>query len=216
MTVPEHNALIASAAKAALRPIGCFQKGKSRTWLDDHGWWVGVIEFQPSSLAKGTFLNVGACWLWSGKTYLSFDEGYRIEPLYEFKNSEQFENDARIVADRAQIEVARLRDLFSTFEKTANYLKLKSIDSTDIWAHFHAGVSAGLMGWISDANQCFTRALLSDSRDIDWVRELKSRCEELIVTVESTQAFRLKVAEHVAQARDALKLPLLKGPTFDL
>ena len=57
----QHNRIIARAAKRRLEPLGCLQKGRSRTWIDDHGWWIGVVEFQPSGWSKGSYLNVGAC-----------------------------------------------------------------------------------------------------------------------------------------------------------
>jgi hypothetical protein len=40
------------------------RKGRSRVWFDDQGWWIGVVEFQPSSWSRGTYLNVGVSWLW--------------------------------------------------------------------------------------------------------------------------------------------------------
>src|SRR5687767_4381931 len=76
---PIHSTLITAAAREILRPMGLFQKGRSRTWLDDQGWWVCVVEFQPSSWSRGSYLNVGCMWLWGVKDYISFDEGYRIE-----------------------------------------------------------------------------------------------------------------------------------------
>lgn len=74
-----------------MRPIGCVQKGRSRTWLDDHGWWVGVVEFQPHAWARGSFLNVGAAWLWYEQDFWSFDDGAgangcRIEPFHEYQS----------------------------------------------------------------------------------------------------------------------------------
>jgi hypothetical protein len=81
-----HNRLIGQAAKLILAPIGCKQKGRSRLWFDDHLWWVGVIEFQPSSWGKGSYLNVGAMWLWKAKSHWSFDDGYRIESFLQFKD----------------------------------------------------------------------------------------------------------------------------------
>ena len=65
--VPEHSKIIARVAKETLAPLGLFQKGSSRTWTDDHGWWIVVIEFQPSGFGKGSYLNVGAMWLWHEK-----------------------------------------------------------------------------------------------------------------------------------------------------
>jgi hypothetical protein len=56
--------LVIRAARQALQPMWLRQKGRSRTWLDDHGWWLTVVEFQPSGFDHGTYLNVGVNWLW--------------------------------------------------------------------------------------------------------------------------------------------------------
>lgn len=66
--------LIADAAKTALAPLGLVRKGRSRTWIDDHGWWLINVEFQTSSDAKGCYLNVGTEHLWETRGYLCFDE----------------------------------------------------------------------------------------------------------------------------------------------
>lgn len=210
----DHNALIAAAARAKLKPIGCSQKGRSRTWLDDHGWWIGVIEFQPSSWTKGTFLNVGACWLWSGNDYLSFDDGDRIEPFHEFKSTEQFEGEVEGVAQRARDEVEKLRQRFATIESTAAYLRDKPIRESNVWGHFHAAVSAGLVGRMDEAKLRFEAALRADGRDIDWVRNLKASCTQLGEAVESLPEFRSRVSALVAQKRVALKLPVTGLPLF--
>jgi hypothetical protein len=44
-----------------LTPLGLTQRGRSRLWLDDHGWWLIVVEFQPSAWSRGSHLNVSAC-----------------------------------------------------------------------------------------------------------------------------------------------------------
>jgi hypothetical protein len=44
-------------------------------WLDDHTWWLVVVEFQPSSWSQGSYLNVGAMWLWHDKNRLAGDLG---------------------------------------------------------------------------------------------------------------------------------------------
>lgn len=66
--------LIADAAKTALAPLGLVFKGRSRTWIDDHGWWLINVEFQPSSYATGCYLNVGTQHLWVTRGYLCLDE----------------------------------------------------------------------------------------------------------------------------------------------
>src|SRR5262249_16802956 len=87
---PVHSTLITRSARSMLRPLGLMQKGRSRTWLDDHGWWLCVVEFQPSAWSRGSYLNVGCCWLWQVKGYLSFDEGNRVENFSGFENEAQF------------------------------------------------------------------------------------------------------------------------------
>src|SRR5690349_3307368 len=79
--MPTHpaNAILTRAAREVLRPMGLVQKGRSRVWLDDHGWWVIVVEFQPSGFGVASYLNVGICWLWDfSKDHWHFDVGNRI------------------------------------------------------------------------------------------------------------------------------------------
>lgn len=212
----DHNALIAKAAKAALGPLGCTRKGTSRTWFDDHGWWIGVVEFQPSRWAKGTYLNVGSCWLWSENDFLSFDDGYRVQPFQEFKDEVQFENVVQILAEKAKDEVLKLRERFHSIESTAAHLEKKGASDRDIWTQFHAGISAGLTGSANDAKTHFRQALDADNRDIDWVLRLKSRCNELLGLVENTASFRSHVGQLVASKRAALKLPISSEVCFGL
>src|SRR5213592_4672206 len=74
-----HTKLINAAARETLRPLGLLQEGRSRTWLDDQAWWLGIVEFQPSNWTRGSYLNVGVNWLWNVKDWLSFDFGYRVD-----------------------------------------------------------------------------------------------------------------------------------------
>lgn len=114
MPTPEHTRLLTAAARSILRPLGCVQKGRSRTWLDDQGWWVGVVEFQPSAWDRGSYLNVGACWLWEEKDYLSFDVGGRVAGFERFTETAEFASAAQALAEQAAAEVLALRDRFPT------------------------------------------------------------------------------------------------------
>ena len=42
-----HNRIIQQLCREALLPLGVFQKGSSRTYLDDNDTFFTVIEFQP-------------------------------------------------------------------------------------------------------------------------------------------------------------------------
>lgn len=68
-----HDKLIAVAAKQGLAPLGLVCKGRSRTWIDDRGWWLVNVEFQPSSHQRGCYLNVGEQHLWVVRKHLVFE-----------------------------------------------------------------------------------------------------------------------------------------------
>jgi len=204
---PDHNRLIAAAAKSVLVSVGCAQKGRSRTWLDDHHWWVGVIEFQPSSWSKGSYLNVGACWLWYEKDYLSFDDGSRVEAFHQFKSIEQFADSAQLLAERAREEVLALRERFPTIQSAAAYLRDKR--TKDIWGHYHAGVSAGLVGDTRTARMRLA-AVIASKLDFPWALELKKRTAELAALVDDTARFRCEITAVVGRRRSLLKLPSLQ------
>ncbi len=59
-----HSKIIKQVCKEILIPLGVFQKGSSRLYLDDNDYFFTVVEFQPSSWDKGTYLNIGLTFLW--------------------------------------------------------------------------------------------------------------------------------------------------------
>lgn len=62
-----HSNIIKQVCKEILIPLGVFQKGTSRLYLDDNDYFFTVIEFQPSSWSNGTYLNIGLTFLWDNK-----------------------------------------------------------------------------------------------------------------------------------------------------
>jgi hypothetical protein len=156
----QHTKLLNAAAREVLRPLGVVQKGRSRTWLDDHGWWLGVIEFQPSSWSRGSYLNVGVNWLWDPKDYLSFDFGHRIDipgegQYIEYENEEQFSPLARKLAMVAAEQVRHYRDVFPTLEAAAATLRRTEPD--DVLRSLDAGIALGLAGDGTAARSMFSR-----------------------------------------------------------
>ena len=67
-----HDKIIKDSAKRILGPHGMIQRGSTRKWLDDNGWFFTLIEFQPSHLEKGCFFNVGLHFLWNMSDYFIF------------------------------------------------------------------------------------------------------------------------------------------------
>ncbi|WP_326556437.1 hypothetical protein [Micromonospora sp. NBC_01796] len=121
--------LIASAAREGLAPLGLRRLGRSRRWYDDRGWWVIHVEFQ-SSRSAGTYLNIGAMWLWVDKNFWTFDEGDRLywrddgsftyDPQYgesgwlqflDFLRVEQFSRD---LPSLVQIAARRVTELLAS------------------------------------------------------------------------------------------------------
>src|SRR5437763_13619414 len=90
MAQQPHQRIINESARANLKPIGLIQKGRSRTWLDDHGWWTTVVEYQPSGFGKGTYLNVGVNLHWYPRNYFSFDIGSRVGGFVAYSGDTQF------------------------------------------------------------------------------------------------------------------------------
>src|SRR5688572_1964676 len=101
-----HDKIIATAAKTMLQPLGLRRKGQSRLWIGDHGWWLAVVEFQPSGFSKGSYLNVAAHWLWSDKGYISFDLGSGADWGSRAADFEAYESDMQF--ERAAERLATL------------------------------------------------------------------------------------------------------------
>ena len=66
--------------KMTLAPEGLFRVGSSRRWIDDNGYFVIQVEFQPSAYDRGSYLNVGISLLWEASEglneTLAFNIGY--------------------------------------------------------------------------------------------------------------------------------------------
>ncbi|WP_081839826.1 DUF4304 domain-containing protein [Mesorhizobium sp. M1143] len=87
----EHGRIIASQAKLVLKPAGFRRKGQSRIWIADRGFWLSVVEFQPSSWSKGTYLNVAVHWLWGSlPETITFDRVERIGQFVPFESPHSF------------------------------------------------------------------------------------------------------------------------------
>ena len=144
MSVPDIvGRTIASAAREALAPLGVVRKGRSRCWIDDHGWWLVNIEFQPSGFAKGCYLNVGVQHFWVLRNYLCFEGCER--PLGDARfvafegDEELFRDQVRSVADVAARAVVRRRREHGEGDVALERLLA---DSDDL----NAGIAATLLG----------------------------------------------------------------------
>jgi hypothetical protein len=204
----DHNGELAVAAKSLLAPLGCVRKGRSRTWLDDHGWWVGVVEFQPSAWSKGSYLNVGVCYLWKpalAQSYLSFDSMFGTKPWRDAIEGESFTDKAMELASIARDSLTTLRETHRTIALAAGWLESQRIEGSH-WQNYHLGVAFGLSGPVEIAQRHF-RLAIDHSSEIEWVTALSRECAKYAVLVEERAVFRTAVLERIQATRAALKLP---------
>lgn len=202
-----HNKIIAKAAKATLQPLGLRRKGQSRLWIGDNGWWLMIVEFQPSGFSKGSYLNVAAHWLWSDSGYISFDLGSgtdwdsRAADFEAYQSDEQFEVAANRLAVIASEEVRELAARLSSIKATADLLLSGEKSAHEgSWSTYNAGIAAGLSGRVEEAAAMLR--LVTDAR----VKGLADRYAAL--TPDRTR-FRELAVSQIARQREALRLAAL-------
>jgi hypothetical protein len=206
---PQHSKILSAAARETLKPIGLQRKGRSRIWLDDNGWWAGVVEFQPSSWSRGSYLNVGAMWLWHPPPHhISFDVDHRVgEAGYiEYESDDQFAPLAQRLATMAADRIGDLRQRFPDLDAAAKHL-VGQAQGND-WPTFHAGVALALADRRKAAAAMFKR-LNADPDDPDWWPEAVDRAHRHAGTLSSKtggEQFRQEVSEAIRDARTSLKL----------
>jgi hypothetical protein len=203
-----HTKLLTAAARESLRPLGLRQKGRSRTWLDDHGWWVGVVEFQSSAWSKGSYLNVGGMWLWDEQGHhVRFDVGHRVDGagFIEYESDEQFAPEARRFSALAADEVRRLRATLRDLDSAITWLRDHS-EGGQGWPDYNLGIALGLAGEHAEAAQCLRR-LSHEPGDPDWWQQAVTRARELADLLENdVSAFRTQMQSAITAFRVALKL----------
>ncbi len=208
--------LLSTAACEVLGPLGATQMGRSRTWLDDNRWWLGVIEFQPSSWGRGSYLNVGVDWLWTPKDYLSFDFGGRVDvpgggEFLEYESEEQFAPLARKLAGAAAEQMLHYRELFPTIEATAATLRKRDPEQS-LLESLDTGIALGLVGDDKGARRMFARSIdyFESGEESEWRTDndqaLYDRVRSLSEVVHDRARFRRRIRDDVKQARTQLKL----------
>jgi hypothetical protein len=207
-TSPIHSKILIDAACKVLAPIGMLQRGRSRLWLGDHGWWLDVVEFQPSSWSNGSYLNVSCTWLWNVKDHISFDVGNIRESNFEaFENEGQFRAVAEGLAIRAKEKVLLYRALFPSIEAVSEFYLRREEEPGDGWPAFHAAVAHGICGRSDAAVDFLARFSCGLNPDVEWQRNATEECAYLASIVNNTNQFHQAILERVAQTRQLQKLP---------
>ena len=202
---PAHSALIAAGARRHLGPLGLTRKGRSRQWIDDHGWWLVNVEFQPSSFGKGSYLNVGAQFLWRRSPAFSFEVAAPGKPWIAFESPEQFGPEAEHLAVIAADHVKLFRARFTSLQSVASYFE----DARPTADNLYSGaVALGLLGKHRRASALLAQFLAMDD-DRDWAIRWKKEAHTLVELVADERAFRAAVTSIITEMRSILKLPPL-------
>lgn len=212
-----HDRLIADAAKKLLQPLGLRRKGRSRLWLGDNGWWLTIVEFQPSGFRKGSYLNVAAHWLWSGSGYISFDLGAgpdgesRVADFEEYDSDGQFGQAAHRLATAAAQAARELVRRLPSIQATADLLLAREAGlparASGGWSTYHAGVAAGLAGRGGEAG-AMLRSITDD--------RVRGDAEQFIPLLSDRAGFKAAAALRIASQRQALRLPEAEPAPFQV
>lgn len=199
----EHGRIIAAAAKAALAPLGCVRKGRSRIWRSDHRYWAIDVEFQPSGWQKGSYLNIFVAWLWNVTDGYNFS--YRAGSFIPFETVEQFIPPINELAEIAATEVLKVREKFRSFSDISDYIKANNRRAP--WPGFDAAIVCGLAGDFVSARQYFDEVEAWDTDKSPWRARAKLDAAKLEALLGRPQRFREAVAECIARRRQLMRLP---------
>ena len=199
----DHSRLIDAAAQAALVPLGCRRKGQSRLWYSDQRFWVISAEFQPSAWSKGSYLNMGARWLWHRAS--GIDLSYRPLGFIAFETTEQFTPRIHEMAARAAEEVLAIRQRFRTLANIYRYLIERPL--RDGWPTYHAAVAAGLVGDFARAKNLFDQMKQWTTDGYDWQYSLKTDSSALSGLLDHPKTFRSAVLAIIDERRKLMGLP---------
>jgi hypothetical protein len=196
--------LVTAAARDVLRPLGLTQRGRSRIWIDDHGWWLGVVEFTPPRTA-GSSLTVGAMWLWHDIDHLAFNTGGKVADPESFHNEAQFAPRAADLAHAAAESVAELRARFTDLAAVAEYLTTRPVRRGFLRDGLDTGVAAGLVGNAATARQRFDR-MLEEEPLAPWMVHAQDTARMLHRLAPDPQAMTAWATRAIRSCRDKLQL----------
>ena len=211
MTIEAHSRLIRDAARRALSPLGFQQKGRSRLWFADRGYWALLVEFQPSGFGKGSYLNIAATWFWHPGGDWAFNYIRRASGLAPLGTMKQFQSEAERLAKFAATEMAQLDKAFGSLKDVANHLQQEASDprlSQNPWTLYHAAIAVGLTGDQVFSLKCLNE-LMKQNATVDWHRKIQDESLLLAKLVPEREEFQAFIRKRVTDARARLKLPPL-------
>lgn len=98
-----HEKIISQTAKEILAPLGFFRKGSSRTYVQDNGWFLSVIEYRHHYYFQGAevYVRMEALWDAPGVDFLT-----PITRMVSYKRVDYKGNDEEFAAKILEITEA--------------------------------------------------------------------------------------------------------------
>jgi hypothetical protein len=200
----DHNKLLKKIAKERLKPYEIVQQGQSRTFLYDRGWFTIVIEFQPSSWSKGTYLNIGVDFNFYPRDYFAFGYGYREKGFEEFKDEEQFN---KLVNELCELTIKRVQELEQKF--TDLWTALKTVEkekADDTWRIYEVAILNILTSNFDKARKQLFQVSKTNC-EYDWEIERKKVADELLDWLKEKPRDLDKIENLINKTRQLKKLP---------
>ncbi|WP_433794372.1 hypothetical protein [Actinoplanes sp. CA-252034] len=225
--MPTPDQMVVAAAQAALRPLGLRRQNRTRTWVEDRGWWLLLVVLERTR-GGDTRLAVAAKFLWGPMRELTYDLGgpvYWREDTGDFATErsqdghvwvqsirhvrdDQFATDLEQLTGIARRRVEQLRQEIATPADVARVLSAPQsrINATSWWNAFHAGAAAGLSGDVALARKHFDR-IRPDRLAVGWEHDLGRRAAALGALADDPPALFHRLREDIAEMRSGLGLP---------
>lgn len=199
-----YEKIIGKTTRDVLRPAGFSQKGASRFWYLDCGWYACFAEFQPYSGRQGTTLNFGVSWLWYPREHWTLDIFNRAERFFDYKDDDSFRLEVLSLSNQAVEYCSQTRATINT--PADAYAFVENHKKKTDWHAFNLAVLAGLSGQPDTAQSLFDAAYLPQTQ-IAWEEERNEIIGLLKNQLTNRQSFERCISERIIEARALLKLP---------
>jgi hypothetical protein len=174
-----------------------------------------LVEFQPSSWSKGSYLNVGFQHLWRVTDHVSFDRPERLNIdgqqflSFDVARPEVFQAAASRLVEKARQAVEHRRLQHGDGSEAVERIAWAETES--IYELYDAGTGLGLLGERQAANDRFARILALDGSSLAWLAELQNQARVLAAVLDDKDALIAEVTRRVGKTRTALRMPPWDG-----
>lgn len=159
-----------------LKAAGLIRVGRSRVWLKDGGWRLVVVELQPSSWSKGSYLNVATMFLLAppqpdALRLISFDAGqgriFAFHPITTTAEAEQAEGE---FAPAVLAAIAEEDSRFGTIKSAA--AELVNQRDKSLHGQYYAMLLLALTGRIVKAAK-IAAVILDEPAPYEWIQTVQ-------------------------------------------